>query len=90
MAEGAAGSEAAEAGDEAVGVAVARVERRQTSMGRRPSVAMECWRAEGCGVEGGAVAEEGVRGDFVDREVVEGVHACAPLGEGTLCWVKAG
>ena len=52
---------------------------------------MECWRTvEGLGVEGGAVAEEGVGGDLGDGEVVEGVHVCAPLAGGNAIGVKAG
>lgn len=82
VAEGAAGGEAAEAGDEAVGVAVLRGGEAPDLDGGAEALGRDGVLEEGEGlrVQRGAIAEEGVGGDFGEGEVVEGVHACAPLG----------
>lgn len=82
VAERAAGGEAAEAGDEAVGVAVPGAGELPDLDGGAEALGGDgvLEELEGLGVQGGAVAEEGVGGDFREGEVVEGVHGVAPLG----------
>lgn len=82
VAQGAAGGEAAEAGDEAVGVAVAGGGEAPDLDGGAEALGGDgvLEELEGLGVEGGAVAEEGVGGDFGQGEVVEGVHGRCSFG----------
>jgi hypothetical protein len=76
VAQGAGCGEAAEAGDEAVYVAVTRGGKAPDLDGGAEAFGCDgvLQLLEGCGVEGGAVAEEGVGVDLGEREMVEGVH----------------
>lgn len=82
VAKGAAGGEAAETGDEAVFVRVARGGKLPDLDGGAEALGRDgvLEELEGLGVERGAVAEEGVGGDFGDGEVVEGVHGRCSFG----------
>ena len=84
---------AAEAGDEAVGVPVVRGGKLPDLDGGAEAFGGDgvLEEVEGVGVQRGAVAEEGVGGDFGDGQVVEGVHGRRLLlGEGSAMGVKAG
>lgn len=82
VAQRAAGGEAAEAGDEAVFVLLAGGGELPDLDGGAEALGRDgvLEELQGLGVKRGAVAEEGVGGDFREGEVVEGVHGVAPLG----------
>ena len=88
--EQAGGGEAAQAGDQAVAVGLGGLGKGPDLNGLAQAVAVDGGGEvfEGCGVEVGAVAEQGVFEDFGGGDV--GDHGASCSGQGAGGWLRLG